>query len=83
MPIFFFQVRDRFNDPVGDGKELADLTAARQFATVSARELICSDVRNGILDLTGSIDIFDEERIHLTTLKYAEAVLHVIPPGVA
>lgn len=81
MPKYFFRPRDRFNDPVSDGVELLDTAAARSFAIVSVRELICSDVRTGIMDLTGSIDILDESGDRLDTVLYTEAVMQVTAGG--
>jgi hypothetical protein len=75
MARYFFNVRDRFGlatDP--DGREFADLDAVRRAAIVGARSLICDDIQHGRLDLTGELEILDQDGTIVLVLPFGDAV---------
>ena len=75
MPIYYFDVRNSFGFASDEeGKELASFDEARAVAMEAARSLISADVKEGRLDLNGTIEILDEQRQPITTISFAEAV---------
>ncbi len=75
MPRFYFHVcnGNGFTEDE-DGRELPDLEAARAEAIRAARDIMASDVRSGMLDLSSFIEIEDEGRQLRHTLGFEEAV---------
>jgi hypothetical protein len=59
------------------GRDLADLSAARERAIREARAIICDDVRNGYIDLSGTIEVRDGGGDVVLTLRFTEAVEQV------
>lgn len=57
-----------------EGADFADLLAARDAAIDGIRSLISEDVRNGIIDLTGQIEIADHGGNLVCLVSYSEAV---------
>ena len=57
-----------------EGQELANVEAARESAIKGARDLIASEVRDGVMNLSSFIEVEDENRRHLFTLSFSEAV---------
>ena len=57
VPRFYFHLRDEFDAPDEEGVELPDVQAARQWAIIEIRELLCEQVRAGTLALERRIDI--------------------------
>ena len=57
-----------------EGVELADEAAARKAAIAGARDLMASEIRDGVLNLASFIEVEDEAHEHLFTLTFAEAV---------
>jgi hypothetical protein len=75
MPRFFFHSFDRHGSAVdAEGVELPDTSVARRIALEGARALICDDVRSGVLDLTGSIEVSDEAGNPVLSLPFTQAV---------
>jgi hypothetical protein len=75
VPRFYFHLHDRFGAvPDPDGRDLADLDVVRAQALKGARSIICEDVRDGRVDLTGRVDIYDEAGELVLSLPFAEAV---------
>ena len=75
MPRYHFHLRDRTGfteDP--HGRTLADPGRARERAIKEARAIICDDVRNGRVDLTGTIEVTDGNGKVVLTLSFTEAV---------
>ena len=73
MPRYFFHV---FNDEITideEGADLSDLDAARDFATESARSLVCDSIKKGHLNLDHRIEIADEAGARRLTLTFREA----------
>jgi hypothetical protein len=75
MPRFYFHLHDRFGAvPDPDPRELADLEVVRAQALKGARSIICEDVSEGRVDLTGRIDVLDEAGQLVLSLPFSEAV---------
>lgn len=75
MPLYFFHVRGgRSPAEAEEGWELADDATAAANATAAARSLIASDVLDGVLDLSGRIEVEDETGRVLLTVPFASAV---------
>ena len=75
VPIFYFHLHDRFGAvPDPDARELDSLEVARAQALKGARSIICEDVRDGIVDLTGRIDVYDGAGKLILSLPFNEAV---------
>jgi hypothetical protein len=74
MPRFFFHV---FNDDVtldDEGLVLIDKDAAEACAIKSARDLACSSVRVGKLDLDHRIEVNDEDGNRILTITFGDAI---------
>jgi hypothetical protein len=78
VPRYHFHLHDRtgFTEDV-QGRNLADLPRARERAIREARAIICEDVRNGRLDLSGSIEVTEGNGEVVLTLRFTEAVKEV------
>lgn len=57
-----------------EGVELADQREARRKATLSARDMMTADIRDGRLDLTSFIEVENEAHELLFTINFADAV---------
>jgi hypothetical protein len=75
VPIYFFHVRGgRADAEDEEGIAHPDEAAARTFALAGARSLIAGDVVEGILDLSGRIDVEDEAGKLVFSLPFEKAV---------
>ena len=82
MPRFFFHLHDRghvFRDE--DGKECNDVTEASKLALRSARAIVSADALDGSIDLSGRIEIADEQGAVVLTVLYRDAVAIRPPDG--
>jgi hypothetical protein len=60
------------HDP--DGREFPDLAAARVEAIKGVRSIISFEVLDGLIDLTGRIEVADSEGRVVLSIPYLEAV---------
>ncbi|MFL6845183.1 MAG: DUF6894 family protein [Allosphingosinicella sp.] len=65
--------RRRFTEDE-EGRELADLDAARQNAVREARSIMAAEMRDGVLNLASFIEIEDKAAGTSVTLPFSEAV---------
>ena len=74
VPQYFFDLHgdDSAIDP--EGRELADLEAARAWATTEARNIAAEDVARGKLVTSHRIDILDAARKRVGSVSFGEAV---------
>ena len=78
MPLYFLHVRGGHAPAeAGEGYEYLDDASAFKNATAAARGLIANDVLDGILDLSGRIDVEDDAGNLLLTVPFASAVQQV------
>lgn len=75
MPSFYFNlcngsgyVRDE------EGQRLSDVPAAREMAIRSLRDVLAHEVREGRFNAASFIEIEDEQRRHVATVRVAEAI---------
>ena len=75
MPRFYLHICDGvgFVEDT-EGHELPNVDAARLKAIEGARDLIASEVRDGVMNLSSFIEVEDEDHTHLFTLSFGEAV---------
>jgi hypothetical protein len=74
MPVFYFHIRSHdglFLDE--EGSEHASLAAAGLEAIRGARSLISAEVEAGHVRLDQSIELFDEEGQHRSTVRFEDA----------
>ena len=76
MPRFHFHVHDHSGETHDlDGRELPDLAAARAEAIKGVRSILSYEARQGLIDLTGRIDVADAEGRVLFSIPTADTVL--------
>jgi len=73
MPLYHFHVRNSEHTDDEEGTELPDLAAARQHALEGARDLVCSDIKKGWLNLDHYIEVTDDTGALLFRLTFREA----------
>lgn len=74
MPRYFFDLHNDIETWDQEGKELPDLAAAREKATASDREMICSSIKKlGSVNLDHRIDVRDETGDIVMTVPFREA----------
>jgi hydroxymethylglutaryl-CoA reductase len=74
MPQYFFHVHNSIEASDNEGRDFADVDAARQEAVQAARELICEEVRQGRpIILHHHIDVEDADGRNVLTVAFAEA----------
>jgi hypothetical protein len=75
MPRFHFHVYDRDGaSPDEEGVELAGIEAARACAIDGIRSIVSDAARSGSVDLSGRVDIVDEDGEVLEAVRFDEAV---------
>ena len=75
MPFYHFNIRDgRGFTPDDEGLDLSSATDARALAIKGARSLVSADVLDGALDLSGQIEITDDEGDEVLTIRFRDAV---------
>ncbi|MGZ8352808.1 MAG: DUF6894 family protein [Allosphingosinicella sp.] len=74
MPRYFFDLHNDIESRDHEGKELPNLAAAREKATASDREMICSSIQTrGSVNLDHRIDVRDETGDVVMTVPFREA----------
>jgi len=77
MPHFFFHL---YNDIVSmddEGRELADLEAARRSAVEDARSMAAESAREGRIDLSHYVEVTDERGEPVARVTFGDAV-HIV-----
>jgi hypothetical protein len=75
MPHYYFHIRNGLGFIEDrEGMDVADLDAAHKEAVKGARSLIASEVLEGRLDLSGAIEVTDNEGQPVLTIPYQKAV---------
>jgi hypothetical protein len=73
MPRYFFHIYNHEIVMDEEGRELADLEAARELALDTARDLVCESVHLGHLNLDHRIEVVDEAGETRIVLTFREA----------
>lgn len=75
MPLYRFNLYNSVGFvPDEEGRELADLAAAKAEGLKGARAIIADEVIQGRFDLNGRIEVVDADGRLLLTIGFAEAV---------
>lgn len=75
VPQFFFHLYNRLGEvPDEEGLDLTDLARAEARAVESIRSMVSDDVKMGLLDLRGRIEIVDGGGEVLKVVHFADAV---------
>lgn len=75
VPRYFFDLHNDFDAIDPEGKEIADLAAAKAAALVEAREMIQASIsENGKVNLRHHIDVRDESGAILFVMHFEDAV---------
>jgi hypothetical protein len=79
MACYYIQLRSGSAEPLldPDGVELADMGALKKHVLEAARDLMCADLQEGLLDLRFRVDAEDEQGTVVHTLGFADA-FHMI-----
>ena len=79
MPRYFMHLRDGTSELLDrDGVEFETLAALRTAVMATIRDLMCGDIRNGLIDLRFRIDAEDEAGNIVYSLAFDDAV-SIIP----
>ena len=80
MPRYYFHLWNGIGSvPDEEGEEIHDLLAARFRAIENIRSILKGDIDEGLIDLTGHIDIADEAGAVLERVHFAQAVVLRLP----
>jgi hypothetical protein len=75
MPRYYLNLHNRIGFIRDEeGHDLPDLEAATQLARESIRSIISEEIKEGVIDLRGKIDIADERGQVLSQLPFRDAV---------
>jgi hypothetical protein len=75
MPRYFLNIRNSSGFAEDEeGQELADLQAARAEAIAGIRSVLAEEIKRGVLDLRGQVEITDEAAALLAVVPYREAL---------
>jgi hypothetical protein len=74
MPRFFFHLYDDIVSIDEDGRELADIKAARDVAVGEAREMMTETILAGRINFSHHIDVADETGALVATVVFRDAV---------
>lgn len=82
MPRFYLHVRNAVASASDEeGEDFDDLAAARAKATDGARSILSEEVKGGLLDLRGAIEIADRSGNIVLKIPYAETVTVLTDDG--
>lgn len=74
MPRYFFHIHDDLDLRDDEGMELAGESDARRQALAGVREMMCDEMRRGLLTLHHRVEVEDEAGERVLTLAYGDAV---------
>jgi hypothetical protein len=75
MPRYRLKIQNGFGDtPDDEGGQYPDAAAARREAVAGIRSLVSEEASNGVIDLSGPIDIVADDGLILATVSFAQAI---------
>jgi hypothetical protein len=74
MPRYYFHLYNGATARDEEGRDLPDLHRARQEAIKAAREMMCEDIREGVLRLDLRIGIGDADGTEVLLVPFTDAV---------
>lgn len=74
MPRYFFNLYNDITAIDEDGVEFPNLEAAREHGLSETRNMVAESAKAGHIDLNHRIDIADESRAVVATIRFADAV---------
>ena len=74
MPRYYFHLYNGATARDEEGRDLPDLHTARQEAIKAAREMMCEDIREGLLRLDLRIEIGDADGTEVLLVPFTDAV---------
>lgn len=75
MPRYFLHLLNSIGYAADEeGRELADLDVARRKAIEGIRSIVSEEVKDGLIDLRGRIDVADQDGRVLLVVRFSEAV---------
>ena len=75
MPRYHFNIRNGYGFTADDeGLDLSSEKDARVYAIKGARSLISAEVMEGNLDLSGQIEVTDDQGDQVMTVRFRDAV---------
>jgi hypothetical protein len=79
MPRFHLHLHNRIGvSQDEEGEEFPHLAAARERAIASIRDILAEEVKGGVVDLRGRVEIADPHQEVLAVVPFADAVeLHL------
>jgi hypothetical protein len=75
MPLYY--IHQRSGDELlldEEGAEHRDFEAAYLAAVAGARDVMCTQVRDGHLNLDETVELHDASGVHLATVRFADAL---------
>ena len=80
MPRYYFNVHNGIGFVEDEeGRDYADLDAARTEAVRGAREILAEDVAKGVVDLRGRLEVIDAAGAVALVITFAEIVEVIFP----
>jgi hypothetical protein len=84
MPHYYFHVQNGNGFTRDDeGIDLENEASARAMAMDSIRSMVAEEVRKGVLDLDGYIEVLDHGAVRLTRIDFPEAFAIRLPSDTA
>ncbi len=75
MDVYYLHLRGGEDEVIDEeGMSYASLAELREMVLVCAREVLCADIRDGVLDLRGRIDAEDDAGVVVHSLQLIDSV---------
>ena len=82
MPRYYFHLFNQLDARDEEGRELADQNAATAAAAADIRSILSEDVKLGMLDLRGRIEIADETDTVVGTVHFIDSAQLILPDDI-
>jgi hypothetical protein len=75
VPRYYFHLHETVDVEDEEGAELPDLAGAREYALENARDMVCGDIKTGVVNVDHRIEVVDEEGQSVLSLTFGEAFM--------